>query len=40
MDEASQSTHPGELRSDLDLMIEMSNGLKKNGESSIGTWNH
>jgi hypothetical protein len=29
MAEASKDTHPDELRSDLDLMIEMSNDLKK-----------
>jgi hypothetical protein len=30
MAEASQDTHPDELRSDLDVMIEMANDLKKN----------
>jgi hypothetical protein len=32
MAEGSQDTHPDELRSDLDVMIEMANDLKKNGE--------
>jgi hypothetical protein len=30
MAEASQDTHPDELRSDLDVMIEMAHDLKKN----------
>jgi len=30
MAEAPQDTHPDELRSDLDVMIEMANDLKKN----------
>jgi hypothetical protein len=30
MAEAPQDTHPDELRSDLDVMIEMAHDLKKN----------
>lgn len=32
MAEDSKDTHPDELRSDLDLLVEMANDLKKNGQ--------
>ena len=38
MAEDAKDTHPDELRSDLDLLVEMANDLKKMDSSSIGTW--
>jgi len=40
MADASQDTHPHELQSDLDLLVEMVKDAKQDEQAVLGTWRH